>query len=292
MLKSMTGYGSASGVSGKLCITIELKSVNNRFLDCSIKMPRAYVSAEEKLKAEIKSAISRGKVDVFVSVDMSQAEEVEIALNESVADSYMRVLKTISERYGIPINADALSLSRIADVLSIKERKTDTDALADDMAEILSRAINDFNEMRLREGEKMEADIMLRLDEIERLTQQVEERSPKIVDEYRAKLLARMTELLQNTTADEARILTEAAIFADRVAVAEETVRLRSHIAQFREIMKSSEPVGRKLDFLVQELNREANTIGSKANDSDMARLVVDMKSEIEKVREQIQNIE
>lgn len=292
MMKSMTGYGSASGVSGKLCVTIELKSVNNRFLDCSIKMPRAYVSAEERLKAGIKSAISRGKVDVFVSVDLSQAEEVEIALNESVADSYMRVLRAISERYGIPVNADALSLARIADVLSIKERKTDTDALAEDMAEILSGAINDFNEMRLREGEKMEADIGLRLDEIERLTELIEERSPRIVDEYRAKLLARMTELLQSTTADEARILTEAAIFADRVAVAEETVRLRSHIAQFREIMQSSEPIGRKLDFLVQELNREANTIGSKANDSDMARLVVDMKSEIEKVREQIQNIE
>ena len=292
MIKSMTGYGSATGVSGKLRITIELKSVNNRFLDCSIRIPRAYMAAEEKLKNRIQSAISRGKVDVFVSVDSSQADNAEVTLNEPVADSYMDVLRTISERYGIPNDVNALSFTRLPEVISIQEHSVDADTIAADMTEILSSALMGFTEMRLREGEKLRDDLSSRIMEIERLTGLVEERSPQLVEEYRAKLQARMMEVLQTTAIDEARILTEAAIFADRVAVAEETVRLRSHISQFRNIMQSSEPVGRKLDFLVQELNREANTIGSKANDSDIAGIVVNLKSEIEKVREQIQNIE
>ncbi len=292
MIKSMTGYGSATGVSGKLRITIELKSVNNRFLDCSIRIPRDYMATEEKLKSRIQSAISRGKVDVFVSVDSSQADNAEVTLNEPVADSYMDVLRTISERYGIPNDVNALSFTRLPEVISIQEHSVDADTIAADMTEILSSALMGFTEMRLREGEKLRDDLSSRIMEIERLTGLVEERSPQLVEEYRAKLQARMMEVLQTTAIDEARILTEAAIFADRVAVAEETVRLRSHISQFRNIMQSSEPVGRKLDFLVQELNREANTIGSKANDSDMAGIVVNLKSEIEKVREQIQNIE
>lgn len=292
MIKSMTGYGSAKGTSGKLEITIELKSVNNRFLDCSVRLPRIYASLEENFKSQIQKSISRGKVDVFVTIDTSKADDVAISVNENVADAYMAALNTLSERYGIQNDVTAMSLSKLQDVLFVTKTETDIDELWNDMSGILTNAIEDFNNMRMREGEKLRINILSKADEIEKLTNMVEKRSPETVSEYRARLTKKMNEVLESTTIDESRILAEAAIFADKVSVDEETVRLHSHIAQLRDLLNSDEPVGRKLDFLIQEFNREANTIGSKGNDIEMARIVVDLKSEIEKVREQVQNIE
>ena len=292
MIKSMTGYGCSSGTSGKLEITVELKSVNNRFLDCSFRMPRIYTSFEDKLKAVVQRHISRGKVDVFITDDCSKADNVNISVNESTAEAYVRAITELSEKYGLKNDLTALSLSKLPDVLTVENIEADEEMLCADMCSILENAMNDFDSMRSREGEKLYNDFKNRLSELLRLTSRVEERSPKTVAEYRAKLEARMAEILQNTSIDEARILTEAALFADKVAVDEETVRLRSHVSQLDTMLRSNEPVGRKLDFLVQELNREANTIGSKGNDTEIARIVVDLKAEIEKIREQVQNVE
>ncbi len=292
MIKSMTGYGGARGVSGKLEITVEVRSVNNRFLDCSIKLPRVYTCLEDGIKARVQKAISRGKVDVFITIDASKADDVFIEVNEPVADAYMAALEKLSQKYGVPNDATAVSLARMQDVLVITKAETDVERLGADIDGILARALEDFNDMRAREGEKLRRDIASRADGIERLVGLAEERSPQTVEEYRQRLEARLREVLENNAVDETRIVTEAAIFADKTAVAEETVRLRSHLSQLRDMLQSSEPVGRKLDFLVQEFNREANTIGSKSNDVRMARIVVDLKSEIEKIREQIQNVE
>ncbi len=292
MIKSMTGYGSASGTSGALEITIELRSVNNRFLDCSVRMPKVYVSLEDGLKAQIQKAISRGKVDVFVTIDSSKADDVVISLNTGVADAYAAAIEEISKRYGVKNDSTAMSLARLPDVLSVERAEADKDKLAEDMSAILAAALEDFDSMRRREGQKMFDDLNSRADRIEELTAFVEERSPRTVQEYRERLEQRMRDVLASANIDETRILTEAAIYADKVAVAEETVRLRSHIAQFRQLIAADEPVGRKLDFLVQEFNREANTIGSKGGDVQITQTVVELKSEIEKIREQIQNVE
>lgn len=292
MIKSMTGYGSAKGISGKLEISVELRSVNNRYLDCSVKLPRVFVSFEENIKALIQKRISRGKVDAFVTIDSSNADDVEIKVNRPLAEAYLAALRSMADDYGLSCNISAIDLTRFQDVLQAVKRETDTEKLCADICAILESALIAFEDMRAREGEKLKNDIKARLDEIERLTAIAEDISPRSVSEYRKKLEARLQEVLQNSYIDEQRILTEAAIFADRVAINEEVVRLRSHIAQLRDMLGSDEPVGRKMDFLVQEFNREANTIASKGNDSDMARVMVDMKAEIEKIREQAQNIE
>lgn len=292
MVKSMTGYGSAKGVSSAIEIAIELKSVNNRYLDCNIRMPRVYSAIEETLKASVTRSISRGKVDVFINVDSSKADNVTVRINKPVADAYMTVLRTLSDEYGLTSGVSAIEFARFPDVLQLEKSETDSDALANDICAVLEEALGEFDKMRTREGENLASDITQRLNEIERLTKKAEESSPKSVSEYRAKLEAKMAEVLQNKEIDASRILMEAAIFADRVAINEETVRLKSHIEQLRSMLQSREPVGRKLDFMIQELNREANTIGSKGNDVEMARIVVDLKAEIEKIREQAQNIE
>jgi len=288
----MTGYGSAKGVSGAIDITVELKSVNNRYLDCNIRMPRVYSAIEDALKAAVTRSISRGKVDVFINIDSSKADNVTVKINKPVADAYMTVLRTLSDEYGLSGNISAIEFARFPDILQLEKSETDTDALANDIVAVLEDALRDFDALRSREGENLAKDMNLRLNEIEKLTKKAEECSPKSVAEYRAKLEAKMAEVLQNKELDATRILMEAAIFADRVAINEETVRLKSHIEQLRIMLASREPVGRKLDFLIQELNREANTIGSKGNDTEMARIVVDLKAEIEKMREQAQNIE
>ncbi len=288
----MTGYGSARGVSGELKITIELRSVNNRFLDCSIRIPRVYTVLEDAIKAEVQKAISRGKVDVFVTLDASEANDVLIKVNESVADAYVAALNALSVRYKIANDLTAVSLARMPDVLTVSKEETDIETLGKDICAILREALSDFNRMRAVEGEKLREDVLSRAAEIEKMVGIIEERSPETVREYREKLLKRMREALDTVQVDEQRILTEAALFADKTAVAEETVRLRSHIAQLRNMMEAREPVGRKLDFLIQEFNREANTIGSKCNNLELQHTVVSLKSEIEKIREQIQNIE
>ncbi len=292
MIKSMTGYGSASGTSCELEITIELRSVNNRYLDCNIRVPRMYTAVEDKMKALVQKYVSRGKVDIYVTIDASKANNVEISINKPLADAYFAALKSLSEQYEINNDVTAMSLSRFPDVLLIEKKEADTDALAEDICGILETALTGFDAMRVTEGEKLFRDMSERLNEIERLTDMAEARSPVTVEEYRTKLENRMMEVLQNTELDENRILMEAAIFADRIAVNEEIVRLRSHVSQLRGLLESNESVGRKLDFLIQELNREANTIGSKGNDMEMARIVVDLKAEIEKLREQAQNVE
>ena len=292
MIKSMTGYGSARGFSGKLEISAELKSVNNRYLDCSVKLPRIFTALEEPLKALVSKHISRGKADVYISVDFSRSDDVRIKVNRPLAEAYVNSLKPLAEEFGLSGSISVMDLARFPDVLQAEKREYDTEQLSGDISAILEEAILGFNEMRVREGSKLSRDIMARLDEIERLTAIAEEISPRSVAEYRKKLEARLSEMLQTSDIDEARILTEAAVFADRVAISEETVRLRSHISQVREMLGLNEPVGRKIDFIVQELNREANTIGSKANDTEMAKVTVELKAEIEKIREQAQNIE
>jgi len=292
MIKSMTGYGSAKGASGKLEISIEVKGVNNRYLDCSVKLPRVFSSLEETLKAIVQNHISRGKVDVFIVIDSTNADDVEIKLNRPLMEAYLATLNEMTVAYGLTGGVSAMDLTRFPDVLYAEKREADAEQLSNDIAAVLLEALAGFNNMRSREGEKLSRDISERLDEIEKLTAIAEEASPRRAEEYRKKLEIRLMEVLQGANIDEARILTEAAIFADRIAINEETVRLRSHIAQLRDMLGSDEPIGRKIDFLVQEFNREANTIGSKGNDAEMARLIVDMKAGIEKIREQAQNVE
>lgn len=292
MIKSMTGYGTAAGTSGKLEITIELRSVNNRYLDCSIRMPRVYLFAEEALKGCVQAAVSRGKVDVSVSVDSSKSDDVAIKINRPLLEAYLEAFRGVSEDFGIPDDISTTSLLRMGDILSVEKQQADADEITGDFTGIINRALDGLNAMRIAEGSRLREDILGRLDVIEGLVVRVEERSPETVNEYRAKLEQRMREALSSVTIDDSRILTEAAIFADKVAVSEETVRLKSHIAQLKDMLESSEPIGRKIDFLLQEFNREANTIGSKCNDSLLAGVVIDLKAEIEKIREQAQNIE
>ena len=292
MIRSMTGYGGAKGLSGKIEITAEIKGVNNRYYDCTVKMPRMYISFEESLKALVQKYITRGKVDVFITIDSSNANDVEIKVNRPLTEAYLMSLRAMAEDYNLSGSLSVMDLARMPDVLQAEKRELDTERLSADISLVLEEALVGFNGMREREGERLREDILTRLNEIERLTARVEEISPVCVAEYRKKLETRMSEVLQSSNIDEARILTEAAIFADRTAINEEIVRLRSHVSQLRGMLDSDEPVGRKMDFLVQEFNREANTIGSKGNDKEMAKVIVDLKAEIEKIREQAQNIE
>ena len=288
----MTGYGRAEQTLHDRKITVELRSVNNRYLDCSVRMPRLYLFAEDAIKTKVQQNISRGKVDVFITLDSSAADRLQVTVNRAVADGYHAALKELASTYNLQDDISVSLLSRFPDVLLAEKAEEDSEAVAKDICEVLDLALADFNQMRTREGQRLSDDITSRAASIESMVSFVEERSPQTVSEYRARLEERMREVLENTQLDPARILTEAAIFADKVAVDEETVRLRSHIAQLREMLSKGGAIGRKLDFLIQEFNREANTIGSKCNDIQISRQVVDIKAEIEKIREQVQNIE
>lgn len=292
MIKSMTGYGRGEAVLNGRSIVIELRSVNNRYLDCSVRLPRAYGFAEEGIKSRIKDATSRGKVDVFVTVDSTQANEASVVLNRPLAESYLAALREMAQAYELKDDISVSMLSRFPDVLTVQKVPEDQDALMADFNTVLSAALEGFDHMRTVEGEKLKEDLLSKLTHMEEMLAEVERRSPETVQAYRDKLRAKLEEVLSNTQIDESRILTEAAIFADKVAVDEETVRLHSHIAQFRDMLEQGGIVGRKIDFLIQEMNRETNTIGSKCTDLNIAHIVVDMKSEIEKLREQVQNIE
>ena len=292
MVKSMTGYGRAEETVNGCTITVELRSVNNRYLDCNVRIPRIYLFAEDAIKSRVQNTISRGKVDVFVTLDSTGAEKVQVSVNKAAADGYYAALTQLAADYGLSNDISVSLLSRFPEVLLAEKSEEDVEQMAKDICSVLDRALADFDAMRTREGERLKEDILSRAAAIEEKVALVEERSPQTVAEYRAKLEARMNEVLSNTQLDPARILTEAAIFADKVAVDEETVRLRSHIDQLREMLAKGGATGRKLDFLIQEFNREANTIGSKCSDIDISRQVVDIKAEIEKIREQIQNIE
>ena len=293
MIKSMTGYGRARMELHKRDITVEVRSVNNRYLDCTVKMPRMYAFAEEAVKGRVQKAVSRGKVDVFITVDASAADVAKVSVNQELAAQYAAALRTLSGLCGSgTYQVSPETLARFPDVLTVTKADEDLETVSEDLCTVLDEALKAYNAMRAVEGEKLAQDIASRLDTIDECTARVEARSPETVAEYRAKLTARMQEVLQSTTIDPQRILTEAAIYADKVAVDEETVRLRSHTSQLRTMLCADEPMGRKMDFLIQEVNRESNTIGSKCNDVSIAQIVVQLKAEVEKMREQVQNIE
>ena len=292
MIKSMTGYGRARMTLNKRDITVEVRSVNNRYLDCTVKMPRMYTFAEDAIKQHVQKAISRGKVDVFISVDATAADVAKVSVNRELAAGYAAALQELAEVCGTEPHVTPEQLSRFPDVLTVTKADEDLETVSADLCTVLDEALTAYNAMRAVEGTKLAEDILNRLSTILDYTAQVEKRSPETVREYREKLTARMQEVLQSTTIDPQRILTEAAIYGDKVAVDEETVRLRSHVAQLRTMVESDEPMGRKMDFLIQEVNRESNTIGSKCNDVEIARVVVGLKAEVEKMREQVQNVE
>ena len=291
-LLSMTGYGSAKGSVEGQEITVELKSVNNRYLDCSVRLPRNFLFAEDTVKQAVSAGVSRGKVDVFVSAQASQDSGTVVSVNEELARGYRDAVAHIADPLGLESGLNAFSLARFPDVRTVERRELDKDKAAAALSEITAKAVEEFNAMREREGERLRRDMLGKLETIEGLVSVVEERSPQTVKEYRERLEARLRDILADRSLDEQRVITEAAIFADRTAVDEETVRLRSHIAQFRTMLEEGSPIGRKMDFLVQEFNRESNTIGSKCSDASLAKVVVDLKSEIEKIREQLQNVE
>lgn len=292
MVKSMTGYGRAVETIGSMTITVEIKSVNHRYFEFNSKVYRQYSFIEDKLKALVNSVVSRGKVDCFVQIENEESEECVVQVNHSLVSGYLNAFKEISEKHGLePDDTFELLLSK-SDIFTIHKAPADEDAIWEAVSQVTKSALDAFVSMRTVEGEKLMNDVLFRADVILENVAFIEERSPETVKERNEKLKKRISELLNDANVDEQRLLTEAAIFADKVAVAEETVRLRSHVDQLRSFFKSEKPIGKEMDFLIQEFNREANTIGSKASDIEISRKVIAIKSEIEKIREQIQNIE
>ena len=292
MVRSMTGYGRAKQERNGRSITVEVRSVNNRYLDCTVKMPRAYIFAEDAMKALVQKSISRGKVDVFVTMDAVEADQTVVQVNEPLARSYYEALTRLQKMFVLSNDLSPVALAKFPDVLTVTKAEEDLETLAEDICQVTDAALAAYNRMRSVEGVKLAEDIAGRADTIERTVARVEAQSPQTVSAYRERLESKMREVLASTTIDEARILTETAIFADKIAVDEETVRLHSHLSQLRDMLRGDEPVGRKLDFLIQEINRECNTIGSKCSDLTITQDVVNMKAEVEKIREQVQNIE
>ncbi|MGN0689483.1 MAG: YicC/YloC family endoribonuclease [Oscillospiraceae bacterium] len=292
MIKSMTGYGRAQASVDGSDILVEIKSVNNRYYDFSARLPRMYGYLEEKLKTFLSGSISRGKIEVSVSIYNNTGKDEEITLNLDVANGYINALRGANESLGLTDDITLSQVSRFPDVFIVKKIIEDEESVWNNIRPVAEEAVAKFVSMRETEGAKMKEDLLSRLDFILKEVEKVEIQSPKTTENYRNRLYQKLKEVLSDNNIDEQRIVTEAAIFSEKIAVDEETVRLRSHISQFKELLETSEPVGRKLDFLVQEMNREANTIGSKAQDVAITKIVVDIKSEIEKIREQIQNIE
>ncbi len=288
----MTGYGRAEETIRGHHVTVEIKSVNHRYFEFGCRTPRGYAFLDDKIKTYLQSRLSRGKVDVYVSVETLEDAPVEVLVNHSLAEGYVKALQEISERYALRNDLTAMGLSRYPDLFSVHKTPENEEEIWSAVSQVLAAATDRFLEMRRQEGERMKADVLGRAAKIMELVAEIEQRSPESVSEYEKKLRQKIQEMLGDTQVDEQRLLTETAIFADKVAVAEETVRLRSHFEQMKAMLSSDEAVGRKLDFLVQEMNREANTIGSKCCDASIAYKVVDIKAEIEKIREQIQNIE
>ncbi len=288
----MTGYGRAVGIFDDKQIAVEVRSVNNRYLDCGIKLPRLYSFAEDPLKQLVKQHVTRGKVDVFVTVSFPQGTDVTITLNRPVLEGYLSAMQTIARDYPVRDDISVNALSRLPDVFTVEKAEQDEDEVTRQLLSVTGQALDKYDAMRAAEGQALAGDLRAKAARVGSLVEFVEQRSPQTVAEYRARLEARMQEVLSSVALDEARILTEAAVFADKVAVDEETVRLRSHLSQLDSMLQSEEPIGRKLDFLMQEINRETNTIGSKCQDLQLARTVVEIKAELEKIREQIQNIE
>ena len=292
MVRSMTGYGRCVSVSDDRDISVELKSVNHRFLETNVRITRGYSFLEDKLKKYIQSRLSRGKVDVYVSIGDPKNDNAVVSVDHTLVKGYLNAFREIIEEYGLPDNISVTDITRYPDVLTVAKPEEDEDMVWNMLLPVLERAVSDFVAMRESEGDRLKNDILSKAEDIMAIVSLIEERSPQTVVEYKAKLTERIRELLEGADVDEQRIAMEVAIFADKVAVDEETVRLRSHFTQMNEIIEKGGPIGRKLDFVLQEMNREANTIGSKVTDSELAHKVVDIKAELEKIREQIQNIE
>ena len=292
LIKSMTGYGRAVETVNGREFTVELRSVNNRYLDCTVKMPRSLSFAEEAVKQRVKQSVSRGKVDVFISVKSETAEDTTITLNKAVLEGYLAAMRQMVTEFGVQDDISVSAVSRLPEVFSVEKPEVDEEQLLADLMHVVGKALEGYDAMRRTEGAALDADLRSRGNTILTLVEQVEKGNALTVEAYRARLYAKLQEVLSNTSIDDSRILTEAAIFADKVAVDEETVRLRSHLTQMNTMLSGGGAVGRKLDFLLQEMNREANTIGSKCTDVRLARIVVDIKAELEKIREQTQNIE
>lgn len=292
MVRSMTGYGRAQKVLNGRDILVEIRSVNHRYYEYSSRIPRTFNYIDEKLKALLKTSVSRGKVEVSVSISNIEGRDTEIAINRGAAEGYVMALRSVSDELGLVDDLALSKLIKLPDIFNIQKTPDDEEQVWNDVSQVAKEALDRFVEMRAVEGERLMADVLEKADGILTMVGKVEEISPETVNRYRERLYKKLTEILESKDIDQQRVLTEAAVFAEKIAVDEETVRLRSHIGQLREMLQSGEPVGRKLDFIVQEMNREVNTIGSKAQDLNITRLVVDMKAEIEKIREQIQNIE
>ena len=292
LIKSMTGYGRCVETVNGREFTVELRSVNNRYLDCNVKMPRSVSFAEDAVKQAVKTAVSRGKVDVYISIKSESAEDTAISLNKAVLEGYLSAMRQMVTEFGVHDDISVSTVSRLPEVFSVEKPDVDEEQLLKDLMGVVGKALEAYNAMRATEGAALDADLRSRGNTILELVAQVEQGNTQTVADYRARLEAKIREVLENTNIDESRILTEAAIFADKVAVDEETVRLRSHLDQMNTMLTGGGAIGRKLDFLLQEMNREANTIGSKCTDVKLARIVVDIKAELEKIREQTQNIE
>ena len=292
MVKSMTGYGRAVETVNGREFTVELRSVNNRYLDCSVKLPRSLTFAEEAVKQAVKATISRGKVDVFITVHSEGAADVKITLNEAMVEGYLAAMKEMAGKYAVTDDISVSLISRMPEVFTVEKPEVDEEQLKNDLMSVVGKALVNYDAMRAAEGKALENDLRNRGNTILELVSQVEAGNGQTVIDYRTRLENKLKEVLANTAIDESRILTEAAIFADKVAVDEETVRLRSHLEQMNNMLTAGGAIGRKLDFLLQEMNRESNTIGSKCSDVRLARIVVDIKAELEKIREQTQNIE
>ena len=292
LIKSMTGYGRAVEMVNGREFTVELRSVNNRYLDCSVRLPRMLSFAEDAVKQAVKASVSRGKVDVFISVRSDGGDETVISLNKTVLEGYLAAMRQMVTEYGVKDDISAAALSRLPEVMTVEKPEVDEKQLLSDLMYAVGKALEGYDTMRCTEGAALDHDLRSRGNTILELVSQVEQGNAQTVIDYRTRLENKLREVLENTAIDESRILTEAAIFADKVAVDEETVRLRSHLQQMNTMLDGGGAVGRKLDFLLQEMNREANTIGSKCTDVRLARIVVDIKAELEKIREQTQNIE
>lgn len=294
MIKSMTGFGRCEAEINGREITVEIKSVNHRYFEFSCRTPRGYGFLDDKLKSYVNSRVSRGKIDMFVTVGANDEAPSEVTVNHQLVSGYLNAMKEISDTYGVENDVTVVSLSRFPDVFTVHKPAEDEEQITNDVLSVAKTALDSFIAMRETEGEKMKADILGRANTILSIVGEIEERSPQTVAEYEERLLERIKQTLEDyeVEIDEQRVLTEVAVFSDKVAVAEETVRLRSHFAQLEKFLEYDEPVGRKIDFIIQEMNREANTIGSKVQDAVLAHKVVDIKSEIEKIREQVQNIE
>ena len=288
----MTGYGRAVETVNGREFTVEIRSVNNRYLDCSVKLPRMISFAEDAVKQAVKQAVSRGKVDVYISIKSEGSDEVKVTLNAPVLEGYLAAMRQMVADYGVQDDISVSAVSRLPEVFTVEKPEVDEEQLLADLMQVVSKALEGYNAMRCTEGAALDADLRKRGGTILELVALVEEGNGKTVSDYRTRLENKLKEVLTNTSIDESRILTEAAIFADKVAVDEETVRLRSHLQQMNTMLTNGGAMGRKLDFLLQEMNREANTIGSKCTDVNLARIVVDIKAELEKIREQTQNIE